>query len=91
MKPKTRIPSALRAEAGGTIIADRAKISGYDQAAVSNTGGRISLNDASVNQNPDNPTDNAPKHYWYQRPMGIIALMVVAGLIVAGVSAWIGG
>lgn len=73
--------SALRAETGGVIIADGATISGYDIAAISNTGGKISLNGSTVDQNPHNATTDIVKHRWYQKPAGLVAIPVVSGLI----------
>lgn len=79
--------TALKAETGGTIIADGAKIGGYDKAADASTGGRISLNQAQVDA-PRETRDQNALEPWYKRPVGIVALMVIGGTIVTAIGAF---
>lgn len=88
MTEKKQVRTALKAETGGTIIADGAKIGGYDRAADSSTGGRISLNQAEIDATESSPSQNVHET-WYKRPFGIIVLAVISGTIVAAIAAFV--
>lgn len=88
MTEKKQVRTALKAETGGTIIADGAKIGGYDRAADSSTGGRISLNQAEIDAPESAPSQDVPEA-WYKRPFGLIVLAVISGTIVAAIAAFV--
>lgn len=88
MAEKKQVRTALKAETGGTIIADGAKISGYDRVAESSTGGRISLNQGEIDASEQDMSHDIPE-CWYKRPFGIIVLAVISGTIVAGIAAFV--
>lgn len=68
------------AEDGSEIDAPESVSTGNEGAGYRATGG------SRINTTPNKQIENP----WYQRPVGIVSILVVAGLIVAGISYVVG-
>ena len=74
---------ALKADEDSVIIADRAKISGFDKTAEATNRSYISLEGAITDSKSKNQNDNdSNRGPWYKKPIGIVVLTVIAGLVV---------
>lgn len=74
----------LYADEDSVIIADGAKVTGWDIAAKAKNGSTISLKGAITDSESEIANSNESKaaHKWYQKPIGIVSLGVVIGVIV---------
>ena len=74
----------LYADEDSVIIADGAKITGWDTAAKAKNRSTISLKGAITDSKSEiaNNNESNTGHKWYQKPIGIVALGVVIGVIV---------
>lgn len=77
-------PVALKATGGGKIFADGSTISGYEKVAESDDDSLITLNKADINLPPttEKSAKNSTGNHWYQKPVGIVTLGVIVGIIV---------
>lgn len=74
----------LYADEGSVIIADGAKVTGWDTAAKAKNGSTISLKDAITDSESAiaKNNENNSLHKWYQKPIGLVVLGVITGVIV---------
>jgi len=74
----------LYADENSVIIADGAKVTGWDTAAKAENRSTISLKGAITDSESEiaNVNKSNSVHKWYQKPIGIVILGVIVGVIV---------
>ena len=72
---------AFVAEDDSVIIADGAKVTGWDTAAKATNRSAISLKgaitDSESETKSNNNTNSSTRYHWYQKPIGIISLGII--------------